>query len=317
MAEEVSSEVGIMEISAYVPEGRVDLREAAARYGTDEAFLRAKTGYLTVARKAPAEQTSDLAERAARLVLDRHSEVARQLGLLIVVTQNPDGYGLPHVSAIVHGKLGLHEQVAAFDISLGCSGWVYGLSVAKAFMEANAIDYGLLITADPYSKVLDVADRNTMLLFGDAATATLLGRGDHRWSLGKFVFGTNGRQWTDLRVDENRKLIMNGRGIFTFSAMRVPECLRQTLAANGLSIDQVDRLVLHQGSRYIVETIGERMQAPEKTLFDDNGLGNTVSSSVPLILSRDGCDHDRTVLAAGFGVGLSWAATVLRKQSPA
>jgi 3-oxoacyl-[acyl-carrier-protein] synthase-3 len=238
------------------------------------------------------------------------------IGLLIVVTQNPDVYGLPHVSAILHGKLGLHDGVAAFDISLGCSGWVYGLSAAKAFMEANGIEYGLLVTADPYSKVLDASDRNTMLLFGDAATATLLGRDDRRWSMRKFVFGTSGKQWMDLRVDENRKLRMNGRGIFTFSAVRVPECLRETLRANGLKIEEVDRLLLHQGSRYIVDTIGERMQAGAKTPFDESDIGNTVSSTLPLLLARGVCDRDRTVLVAGFGVGLSWAATILRASSP-
>jgi 3-oxoacyl-[acyl-carrier-protein] synthase-3 len=183
-------------------------------------------------------------------------------------------------------------------------------------MEANGIEYGLLVTADPYSKVLDAEDRNTMLLFGDAAAATLLGRDDPRWSIGKFVFGTSGTQWQDLHVDEDRKLRMNGRGIFTFSAMRVPECLRQTLDANGLSIDEVDRLLLHQGSRYIVETIGERAKAPEKTVFSKNDIGNTVSSSIPLLLAQGVCDADRTVLAAGFGVGLSWAATVLRTTRP-
>jgi 3-oxoacyl-[acyl-carrier-protein] synthase-3 len=316
MAEEIKREVGIVAVSAYVPEGRLDLREAAARFDSNEDFLRAKTGYLGVARKVPGEETSDMAERAVRSLLAERPGLAERIGLLVVVTQNPDGYGLPHVSAIVHGKLGLHDSVAAFDVSLGCSGWVYGLSAAKAFMEANDIKHGLLVTADPYSKVLDVADRNTMLLFGDAATATLLGREGRRWSAGKFVFGTDGKHWADLRVDENRKLVMNGRGIFTFSAIRVPECLRQTLAANGLSIDQVDRLVLHQGSRYIVETIGERMKAPEKTFFDDNGVGNTVSSSVPLILAKGVCDRDHTLLVAGFGVGLSWAATILKSESP-
>lgn len=310
----MTGEVGICDVTAYVPENRLDLAAAASDFDTDEDFLRSKTGYLKVARKARDEDTSDMAAQAVRRLFDTRPGLAARIGLLILVTQNPDGYGLPHTSAILHGKLGLRDDVAAFDISLGCSGWVYGLSAAKAFMEMNGIDFGLLVTADPYSKVLDSSDRNTMLLFGDAATATLLGRDDRRWRTGKFVFGTNGRQWMDLRVDENRRLRMNGRGIFTFSAVRVPECLRQTLRVNGVALDDVDRILVHQGSRYIVETIGERMKAEQKTVFDANDIGNTVSSTVPMLLAEDARDSDRTVLVAGFGVGLSWAATILKRE---
>lgn len=312
MAEKLTQPVGIRAVAAYVPEGRLDLLDVAQGLDATADFLRSKTGYLRVARRMPEEDTSDLAVRAVGRLMEQHPVDAEELGLLVVVTQNPDGYGLPHVSAIVHGKLGLPDRVAAFDISLGCSGWVYGLSIAKAFMEANEIRKGIVVTADPYSKILDTGDRNTMLLFGDAATATLLDRENCRWFPGKFIFGTSGRQWMDLRVDEHRKLRMNGRGIFTFSAVRVPECLHQTLEANGLAMDDVDRVLLHQGSRYIVETIGERVKASGKTVFSGNDVGNTVSSSIPLLLAEGTCDGDGTVLVAGFGVGLSWAATILR-----
>jgi 3-oxoacyl-[acyl-carrier-protein] synthase-3 len=308
-------EVGVRAIAAYVPEGRLDLLGAARSFDVNEEFLRNKTGYLRVARKRPEEETSDLAVAAIRKLLEQNPGVEQQLGLLVVVTQNPDGYGLPHCSAIVHGKLGLSDCVAAFDISLGCSGWVYGLSVAKAFMEANGIEHGLLVTADPYSKVLDPEDRNTMLLFGDAATATLLSRHGFCWSIGKFVFGTSGKQWMDLRVDEKRKLCMNGRAIFMFSVVRVPECLRQALEVNGVGVEAVDRVLLHQGSRYIVDTIGARMNLPGKTVFNESDIGNTVSSSIPLLLTQAVRETDSTVLVGGFGVGLSWAGTVLRRIS--
>ena len=305
----------ICAVAGYVPEGRLDLRAAAKDFDATEEFLETKTGFLRAARKSEQEETSDLAARAAQNLLKVRPDALDGLGLLIVVTQNPDGYGLPHTSAIVQSKLGLSERVACFDISLGCSGWVYGLSVAKSFMEANDIERSLLITADPYSKVLDPKDRNTILLFGDAATATLLGRDRTRWSVGKFVFGTDGRQWKDLYIDEDRRLLMNGRGIFTFSATRVPGCLRETLALNGIGLDEVDRLLLHQGSRFIVQTIGERMKCVEKMVFGDRDVGNTVSSTIPLLLADGVCNQDRTVLTCGFGVGLSWGATVLRNQS--
>lgn len=310
------SPVGICALSSYVPPARVDLGEVAVRFGVNEDFLDKKTGYRRLARKAPEQDTSDLAAHAVQPLFDTRPWLRERIGLLVVVTQNPDVRGLPHTAAILHAKLGLGPAVAAFDISLGCSGWVYGLSLAAAFMEANAIDHGLLVTADPYSKVLDPADKNTALLFGDAATATLLGREAVRWNLGKFVFGTDGSKADHLRVDAQGRLSMNGTAVFTFSATRVPECIRQTLLRNDLTLDEVDRVLLHQGSRYIVDTIGTRIGAPEKTPFDANDIGNVVSSTLPLLLGSGRFDTDRRVLVCGFGVGLSWAASVLTHSAP-
>lgn len=312
MAEEVSREVGICAVSGFVPPERVDVRARLPEFGVNEDFLRNKTGYFTLARKPALQETSELAQLAVQPLLDARPQLREELGALIVVTQNPDGYGLPHTAAILHGRLGLPSSVAAFDISLGCSGWVYGLSVLKAFLEANGMRRGLLVTADPYSKVLDHHDKNTALLFGDAATATLLGATDVTWRIGKFVFGTDGARWADLRVDENRRLRMNGVGVFTFSATKVPPCIHEVVAANGLALTDVDRILLHQGSRYIVDTIGARLGMPAKTPFADNGIGNTVSSTIPMLLAQDDIARDRTLVACGFGVGLSWAATVLK-----
>jgi 3-oxoacyl-[acyl-carrier-protein] synthase-3 len=305
--------VGIKAVAAYVPAARKDLSAELDRYGVTLDFLRERTGCLALARKAPGQDTSDLAVEALRALESEHAGVLQKARLLIVVTQNGDVAGLPHVSALVHGKLGLGPEVAAFDISLGCSGWVYGLSVAKAFMEANGMEDGLLVTADPYSKIIDPADRDTALLFGDAATATWLGAREPVWTPGTFVFGTDGRRAADLQVGNDRVLHMNGRGVLNFSASRVPDCIRKTLELNAITMADVDRVVLHQGSRYICKLIGERIGAAEKTPFLAEAVGNTVSSSIPLILAQDGCERDQLIVVAGFGVGLSWAATVLRK----
>lgn len=307
--------VGIRAVAAYVPEGRKDLSTELDRYGVTLDFLREKTGCLTLARKAPAQDTSDLAVEALRALEGGHPGVLETARLLMVVTQNGDGGGLPHVSALAHGKLGLGPDVAAFDISLGCSGWVYGLSVAKAFMEANGMEHGLLVTADPYSKIVDAADRDTALLFGDAATATWLSSSDPVWVPGVFAFGTDGSRAGDLQVGDDHRLHMNGRGVLNFSATRVPACIRKTLELNAITMQDVDRVLLHQGSRYICKLIGERIGAAEKTPFLAEEVGNTVSSSIPLILAQHDCEHDRSIVVAGFGVGLSWAATVLRRVS--
>jgi 3-oxoacyl-[acyl-carrier-protein] synthase III len=307
----MKEQVGICALSAYVPPERMSLDELAASFGVNEVFLSKKTGYRKVARKAQEEETSDLAKMAAEPLFQTHPQLRERLGALIVVTQNPDGYGLPHTAAILHGKLQLPHSVAAFDIALGCSGWVYGLSVLKSFMEANEIGYGLLVTADPYSKVIDRTDKNTALLFGDAATATLLGTNNVRWRMGKFVFGTDGTRWADIRVGEDRKLKMNGIGVFTFSATKVRECVMAAVEANGLVAQDIDHVLLHQGSRYIVDTVGSRLGMAEKTPFFENDVGNTVSSTIPMMLCDPRFNTDRRIVACGFGVGLSWAATVL------
>jgi 3-oxoacyl-[acyl-carrier-protein] synthase-3 len=312
MAGGTMSDVGILSIHKYVPEANLNVVELASQFALNEASIQ-KIGFRTLPRRAEGEDTSHLAERVVRVALDAHPDITTKLGLLIVVTQTPDGRGLPHVSAIVHGRLGLPETVAAFDVSLGCSGWVYGLSIAKSFMESNDLAYGILVTADPYSKIVNPKDRNTSLLFGDAASATVLGRSSV-WRIGRFVFGTAGRYADNLVIGENGKLEMNGRGVFNFSVTKVPECVRTTLTANGLSLDSVGYLVLHQASRYIVDMIATRLDATEKTEFTAMDTGNTVSSSIPLAIVSLPRAREKKMVICGFGVGLSWAGSVLMPQ---
>jgi 3-oxoacyl-[acyl-carrier-protein] synthase III len=303
--------VKIVDCLAYQPKDRLDLIELSEKFNTDADFLKNKTGFLKVARKSPEQTASDLAEKAVLLAFEKDPSLRSRAKCLIVVTQNPDGFGLPHASAILHQKLDLPKDVAAFDISLGCSGWVYGLSIATSFMQANNIEDGLLVTSDPYSSVLDPDDRNTQLLFGDAATVTVLSQAKSGWSPGRFKFGTDGSGASSLMVDETRTLHMNGRAVFNFSAKVAPVCIRETLADNKLDLDDVDQVVLHQGSRYIVDTIGKRIGKPEKTPFFENDIGNSVSSTIPMILASGACDQSKKIVVCGFGVGLSWAATVL------
>jgi 3-oxoacyl-[acyl-carrier-protein] synthase III len=162
--------------------------------------------------------------------------------------------------------LDLPEAVAAFDVSLGCSGWVCGLSIAKSSMEANHIDYGMLVSADPYSKIIDEGDKNTLLLFGDAATATVLSR-NPTWQIGRFVFATAGKHFADIIVRNDGRLSMNGRSILNFAARKIPDCVHVTLAANGLTLESVGFIVLQQASRYIVDTIATRLGAQTQTRF--------------------------------------------------
>jgi 3-oxoacyl-[acyl-carrier-protein] synthase III len=310
--------IGIEEVAGYLPVGRIDCRELAARFGVPAQFVEAKTGFLRLAVRGEGEETSQLCTAAFAALSKRVAVDPASVDCLITCTQNPDGRGIPHTSAAVHAALGLPRTCATFDLSLGCSGYVYGLSIAKAFMEANGLRRGLLFTADPYSKIVDPRDKDTALLFGDGAAVTLLGNAP-RWQIGRFHFGSSGAEREAIRIDvAASRLAMNGRGVFAFTATVVPGSIREAARLNEIGLAELDAVVLHQGSRYIVDTIRERLELPEsKVPFVAGDYGNTVSSSIPLALEalEARLPEARAVALSGFGVGLSWASTVLRRAS--
>ena len=186
-----SHSVGISETAGYVPESRVDMTEAAARFKVTSEFLSNKTGFVSLARRGAEETACDMAEAAVRALRDQAS--VRDSKLLAVVTQNAGRASIPHLSAELHARLDLPEDVAAFDIGLACSGWVYGISIVRAFMESNGINRGLLVSVDAYSAIIDETNRDTAMLFGDAASATILTNERPLWRIGKSNFGTAGK----------------------------------------------------------------------------------------------------------------------------
>jgi 3-oxoacyl-[acyl-carrier-protein] synthase-3 len=305
--------IGIADIAYVLPPQRIGNALRAERLGVPLATLERRIGVHQIARRAADQDTSDLAVAAAEALFARGAVERDQVDCLVVVTQNPDGRGLPHSSALVHARLGLEPDCAVFDIGLGCSGYVYGLSIVSSFMQANGLRHGVLITADPYSKIVDPDDKRTALLFGDGAAATLL-NDRPMWRLGRFDFGTEGRRAGTLKVDaQSGRLFMDGRAVLQFSMGVVPGSLRRALDINGLSPQQIDRVVLHQGSRVVVENIGEALGLADRTQFHAAEYGNTVSSSIPIVLADHLLPQDRHVALSGFGVGLSWASTVLSR----
>lgn len=307
------SVVGIKDIIGYVPDDRMDVSSLLEKFSVDSKFIESKTGGLFLARAAVEETTTDLAAKALELLLDAHPNLRSNIGLLIVVTQTPDHFGLPHISARVHGRFNLPKSVAAFDISLACSGWVYALSICRSFMQAEGIAHGVIVTADPYSKIVNPDDRDTAMLFGDAATATLLVSHKPIWTIGRGVFGTDGSLASSLERRAGGFLHMNGRRVFEFSATVIPPCIEAVLKKNAICKADIDVFLMHQGSRYIVDTIGDRIDALARTPYLASQVGNTVSSSIPLAMFTSDFSNKRRVLVAGFGVGLSWAANILEK----
>lgn len=307
--------IGIKSIVTFVPEGAVDNIAQGERFGESEDFIRNKIGASTLSRKQDSEDTSDLVQAAVTRLLEEEDLGAGDIDALIVVTQNPDGSGLPHTAAIAHAKLGLGDNVAAFDVSLGCSGYVYGLSILKGLMDEAGLRNGVLVTADPYSKVIDPGDRVTSLLFGDAASATWL-CDDAAWDIGKPLLATDGSGGDNLMVADGL-LTMNGRQVFNFAALRVPPQIRAVLEQEGLEPTDVDLYCIHQGSAAIVDAIARRFPAvKDRFVLDMDDTGNTVSSTVPFLLAHRLDDSRlKRILISGFGVGLSWATSIISRRT--
>ncbi|RDU63226.1 MULTISPECIES: ketoacyl-ACP synthase III [Helicobacter] len=303
--------IGIVGIAGYIPENRVSNNALAKEYGLEEKFLHDKIGVLN-------HSIMDKSETALTMCLKAFEELKHQVNIekidvVAVITQNPD-YNVPHLSALLHKELGLDKNTACFDVSLGCSGYVYGLSILQSFMLCNGFKSGLLFTADPYSRIVDKKDKDTALLFGDAASVTLLGERAIFYPK-KTLFGSDGVLGWDSLICRNQKLEMNGRQVFSFAATEVPKQIQQLLTMENLNIQEIDLFILHQGSRYIVETISKRLGVDSsKVPYEILDYGNTISSSIPLVLRNHLHANARKIVISGFGVGFSWASSILTKE---
>jgi 3-oxoacyl-[acyl-carrier-protein] synthase III len=303
--------LGIKEIASYLPEKRVSNYDKKIQFELDDDFIENKIGVKSHSLKEENEKSSDLCVKAFDNLIKKIDIDIESIDCCVVVTQNPD-FNIPHTSAIVHGKIGLSNECACFDISLGCSGYVYGLSNILAFMKNNGLKNGLLFTSDPYSDIIDKEDKNTALIFGDGSTVTYISE-NAIFVPQDFSFGTNGSSYKELICED--KLYMNGRAVFNFTATTIPKHIQELLKKNELNDNNIDKYVLHQGSKYIVDTIRKRLKVDEdKVPFDMYEYGNTVSSSIPIILEKEIKNiENNIIIICGFGVGLSWASSILKK----
>lgn len=307
--------------------------DLAAATGADEAFIRDKVGVHKRHVLGPDETGISLSQAACTALFARCPELKEQVDLLVCVTQTPDRK-LPQNSAGLAHALELGHAVASFDISLGCSGYVYALSVVEGFLMATGMQNALLVTCDPYSRIIDPADKATNCVFGDAATATWIRREGKGGKIIATDFGTDGAQGDAISIagggaaapmvsvlestppePGDFALYMNGRGVFNFVNAQVPKSIHACLAKADAPLDDIDWFALHQGSIYMLEAMAKRVGIPpQKLLKNMNHFGNTVSSSVPLLLydlQEKGDLDGKRVLASGFGVGLSWATAII------
>ncbi|OYY17340.1 MAG: 3-oxoacyl-ACP synthase [Burkholderiales bacterium 35-55-47] len=304
--------LGIVDLAVYLPERRVSNVDLIDRFEIDRSFLINKIGVMHRAIRADDEDTSDMALKALERLLSQKKVSREEIQVLVVVTQNPDS-NLPQVSGLVHAKASLSSDCATFDISLGCSGYVYGISILMAFLSIHSLKKGILITCDPYSKIINQSDKNTVLLFGDAATATLVGV-DPILECSSFTFGTKGDLMGALAFRDGY-LQMNGREVFNFAATYVPPNINKLLEKAGLEKGEIDSYIFHQGSHFILETLVKRLDLDRsKVLMDIQDIGNTVSSSIPILLQPQiKNDEIKTIVLCGFGVGLSLASCICKR----
>lgn len=322
----------IHSIRDYLPEKVVtneDLSREFPEWSVEK--IADKTGISVRHIAAESETAADLGIFAAqRLFQDRCCDPS-EIDILVFCTQAPD-YILPTTACVIQNRLNLRTDIPAFDINLGCSGFVYGLSVITAMMTQNGFKKGLLITGDTYTKLIHPLDKSVRTLFGDGAAATLLVNDTNRRdSIGQFLMGSDGSGAAHLMVkaggfrhpeaatELDSFLYMDGKEIFNFTLNIVPKLVEDVLKKNGLQIEDIDYFVFHQANQFMLSTLRKKIKIPEeKFCVAMRHFGNTVSSTIPMALAQSIRDNkikpnDR-VLLVGFGVGTSWSAVPIIVQ---
>jgi 3-oxoacyl-[acyl-carrier-protein] synthase-3 len=327
-------------IAAYLPEQVLTNEQLASEYsGWSALKIQEKTGIQERHIASETECASDLATAAAEKLFADGICAPEDIDYVLLCTQSPD-YFLPTTACLVQERLGLRTSCGALDFNLGCSGYVYGLGLAKGLIETEQATNVLLITAETYSKHIHPGDKSVRTIFGDASSATLLRAisSDHD-RIGPFVYGTDGRGAKNLIVPagglrmaraENAELIedgsgnkrtinnlyMNGAENFNFTLRTVPDAFSKLLDKAALRMEDVDLFVFHQANRYMLEHLKRKLDIPDEKLpIMMAHSGNTVSSSIPILLkgleTAGRLKEGQCIMLLGFGVGYSWGGSIV------
>ncbi|CDN32787.1 3-oxoacyl-[acyl-carrier-protein] synthase, KASIII [Mucinivorans hirudinis] len=329
--------VYINSISYYLPPDVLsndDINRDFPEWSVDK--ISAKTGIYR-RHLSGSETTADMGIKAAEGLFLEWGIDRSKIDFILFCTQSPD-YFLPTTACLVQDKLGLPTSAGALDFNLGCSGYVYGLSLAKGLVASGIAKNVLLITSEAYTKHINFADKSNKTIFGDAATATLISNEKGIACIEEFIFGTDGSGAEHLIIRNGgtknpRKdaadvlqedgtyerndnfLYMNGKEIFNFTAAAVPVLVKEVVAKNGVNFQDIDLFVFHQANRYMLNFIRKKIAIPEdKFYISIEDYGNTVSSTIPIALynaQKEGRLSGNIILA-GFGVGLSWGGCLIK-----
>jgi 3-oxoacyl-[acyl-carrier-protein] synthase III len=322
--------IGILGTGAAVPETVLTNEQLAAMVDIDPEWIQARTGIRERRIADDRTATSDLATTAAQRAIAAAGISAKEIGMVICATVTPDTM-FPATACLVQDRIGA-RNAGAFDLSAGCSGFVYGLSCAVSMLQTGICRYALVIGADTLSKITDFTDRTTCVLFADGAGAVVLGPTERGRGFLSFELGADGRGSPLIRqaaggsrlpasyatVEARQHFIMmDGPEVFKFAVRILGASAEAALAKAGLTTDDIDLLIPHQANIRIIEAAINRLKVPSKKVYINlDRYGNTSSASIPIALDevvRLGMLRERDLLVmVAFGAGLTWGATVLR-----
>lgn len=283
------------------------------------------------------ETALDLAVKACEKLFQNYDR--QEIDYILYCTQSPE-YFLPTTACILQNQLGIKKNIGALDFNLGCSGFTYGVSLAKGLINSGQVKNVLLVTAETYSKYLHPKDRSNRSIFGDAATATLISFSEEE-GVGDFLFGTDGSGYDKLIVKNgcsrhsyepealdiiygtdniysDNHLYMNGPEVFNFTSEVIPNFTKEIIEKNGMNIDVVDQFVFHQANAYMLNFMRKRLKIEsDKFYIDLEDGGNTVSCTIPIALKKYSklINTETTIIIVGFGVGLSWSGGLIKIKS--
>ncbi|MPZ71881.1 MAG: beta-ketoacyl-ACP synthase III [Nitriliruptorales bacterium] len=319
----------IQGLGTSVPAQVVTNDDLARTLDTSDAWIRSRTGIVQRHVAEPGVATSDLAVEAGAAALK--SADNPEVDAVVLATMTPDR-PCPATAPTVATRLGLASGMA-FDVNAACSGFVYGLAVAGGLVSSGVAERALLVGADVMTRVVDPADRNTAVLFGDGAGAVVIGRGNEGddGAIGPFDLGGNGELGDLLHIpaggsrrpadedtvaERDHFLRMDGKEVYRQAVAGMVVSCARLLAAAGLDIDDVDHLVAHQANARILAAVGDRLGlAEQRRVCNVDRYGNTTAASIPLALAdlhRQGVRPGARILLTAFGAGLSWGSVLVR-----
>jgi len=302
-------------IEFYLPENKLgnhDVVSSQSKWTADDVERKTGVRYRHIASHG--QTCSDMAVKAALQLFSSGKCKADDIDFILLCTQSPD-YILPSTACVIQNRLGIPNSAGALDFNLGCSGYIYGLSLAKGLIESAQASNVLLLTSERYSQYIHEEDYNTRVIFGDGATATLVSKHKGLYLLKEFIFGTDGSGQNELIAHHHdRHLLMNGPEIFKFIMSAVPKALLQLLEKNHIQQNEIDYFVFHQANEYMLSNLRDILRIPKNQFYIDlKKYGNTVSSSIPIAIKEllnSNRIYEKTALM-GFGVGYSWAGCIM------
>jgi 3-oxoacyl-[acyl-carrier-protein] synthase-3 len=325
----------IKAISQYLPKSILTNKDLTKEFPEwDSDVIKNKLG-ISQRYIAHDESTSDLAVKAAEKLFEEHNINRNSIDFILLCTQSPD-YFLPTTACLIQDKLNIPTTAGALDFNLGCSGFIYGLAIAKGLITAGIGKNILFITSETYSKFIHERDRGNKTIFGDGATATLISNEGFAEIL-DFELGTDGSGAENLIVKNGASkfpnkdgkdtddgfgnvinpnyLYMNGPAIFQFTSKAIPLLVDKILQKHTLTIKDINLSIFHQANSFILEHLRKKIGIPKENFYIYlNEYGNTVSSTIPIAL-KHAWENNKTkgnILLAGFGVGYSWGACILK-----